>query len=93
MKKNQKIKPQKSFPARGKTPRPAFCGGPLPAFVRVGVNVYVHINNSKISSAEKLRVKSGSTCWTVWWKGHCKFLLKRGAAGTKWGKNIAAREC
>jgi hypothetical protein len=32
MKKNQKIKPEKSFHPQGKTPWPAFSGRPLPAF-------------------------------------------------------------
>jgi len=38
MKKNQKIKPEKSFPAQGIYAWPAFSGRPLPAFVLVGVN-------------------------------------------------------
>jgi hypothetical protein len=60
MKKNQKIKLEKSFHPQGQTPWPAFSSRPLPAFVLGGISILFLIIK-RVLSADKLRAKSGKT--------------------------------
>ena len=68
-KSNQKIKPQKSFRPLGKTPWPAFCGRPLPAFSFRLYLFYVLIKNRLFHLYALLRQQKsfGRNRVKQWW--------------------------